>query len=81
MLASRIAHASAKGRSQQIRATQASVGIYEAHQENFSKRFPSKAALLMQSRPALSGKDAHVMIRGTLPICSEESGGIFGSGS
>jgi len=45
MLASRVAHASAKGRSPAIRATEAIVGLWEACHEIFRTGDP-KAALL-----------------------------------
>jgi hypothetical protein len=65
MLASRVAHASAKGRSQQSGLPPAIVRICEARHENFSNQFP-KAALRNPVRDsALSENDAHSRDLGT----------------
>ena len=50
--------------------------------KTFRTSFPSKATLPDPVASCFIGKSAHVMIwRHTLPIFSEESGGIFGSAS
>ena len=82
MLASRVAHASAKGRSQQSGLPKPSWVYAKLATKTFRTSFPSKATLFDPVATCFIGKSAHVMIWGhTLPIFSEESGGIFGSAS
>jgi len=57
MLASRVARASAKGRSQQSEALKLS-SVYTNLARKFFGPVPPRRPCLIQSRPALSGKNA-----------------------
>jgi hypothetical protein len=79
MLASRVAHASAKGRSQPSGLPKPSWAYTKLATKTFRTGSPSKAALLDPVATCLIGeRRAGDDLGHTLPICSEESGGIFG---
>lgn len=81
MLASRVAHASAKGRSPAIRTTEAIVGVCEARHAIFRTGSP-KTALLGPVATCFTGeRRVRDGLAHALQICSKESAGIFGTGS
>src|SRR5438477_4250790 len=78
MLASRVAHASAKGRSQQSGALKPS-SVYTNLASNFFGPVPPKAALLDPVATCSIGEKCAVMIWGlVLTICSENMEGYSG---
>jgi hypothetical protein len=85
MLASRVAHASAKGRSQQSGLPKPSWAYAKVAAKIFRTSFPSKATLPDPVATCFIGKSAHVMICGAHAANLWRGiwwyGGIFGSAS
>jgi hypothetical protein len=66
MLASRVAHASAKGVEAQQFGLPKPSWVYGKLATKFFEPVTPRRPCLVQSSPVLQGKDAHVMIKGML---------------
>jgi hypothetical protein len=79
MLATRVMHASAKGRRRQFRSRQAIAGVCEGRRENLATQCCSKMALLDPAATDSIGDTSVMIWGGHPPTCGEESNGIYGS--